>query len=53
MIIVVAEKTAAHYQANKDVIKQKEENKYRNLTEKEKKEKRQYSNNRYNKMKEK
>ena len=47
------EKTAEYYQANKDVIKEKANNKYKNLTEEEKKAKRQYSKNRYNKMKEK
>ena len=42
-----------YYRDNKDVIKEKEKNKYRSLSEEEKKVKRQYSKNRYNKMKEK
>ena len=40
-------------ETNKDVIKEEEQNKYRNLSEEEKKAKRQYSKNRCNKMKEK
>ena len=47
------EKTVEYYQANKDVIKEKANYKYKNLTEEEKEAKRQYSKNRYNKMKEK
>ena len=47
------EKAVKYYQANKGVIKQKSNDKYENLTEKEKGAKRQYSKNRYNKMKEK
>ena len=47
------EKAAEYYQVNKDVIKQKANDKYNNLTEKEKEAKRQYSKNRCNKMKEK
>ena len=47
------EKAAKYYQDNKDVIKEKEKNKYKNLSEEEKKAKRQYYKNRYNKMKEK
>ena len=42
-----------YYQHNKDDIKEKAKNKYTNLTEEEKVAKRQYSNNRYQKMKEK
>ena len=47
------EKATKCYQANKDDLKEKARNKYRNLTEEEKKVKRQYSSDRYNKMKEK
>ena len=47
------EKAAKYYRDNKDVIKEKENNKYKNLTEEKKEAKRQYSKNRYNKMKEK
>ena len=47
------EEAAKYYQANKDVIKEKARNKYKNLSEEEKESKRQYSKNRYNKMKEK
>ena len=48
---MVVKKAAKYYRDNKDVIKKKDKNKYRNLSEKEKKAKRQYSKNRYNKMK--
>ena len=47
------EKAAKYYRDNKDVINEEEKNKYRNLSEEEKEAKRQYSKNRYNKMKEK
>ena len=47
------EKATKCYQASKDDLKEKARNKYRNLTEEEKKVKRQYSSDRYNKMKEK
>ena len=47
------QKAAKYYQANKDVIKEKEKNKYKNLPEEEEEAKRQYSKNRYNTMKEK
>ena len=47
------EKAANYYQANKDVIKHKPNDKYKNLTEKEKEAKKQYFKNRYNTMKEK
>ena len=47
------EKGAKYYRENKDVTKKKENNKYKNLSKEEKKVKRQYSKNRYNKMKEK
>ena len=46
------EKAARYYRDNKDFLKEKENNKYKNLSEEEKEEKRQYSKNRYNKMKE-
>ena len=45
-------KTAEYYQTDKDAIKQKENDKYKNLTEEEKEAKRKYSNNRDKKMKE-
>ena len=47
------EKAAEYYQSNKVVIKQKANERYSNLLEKEKKAKKQYSKNRYNKMKKK
>ena len=47
------EKTAKYYTDNKDVIKEKANDKYKNLSDKEKEAKRQYSKNRYTKMKEK
>ena len=47
------EKAAKYYQANKDVIKEKTRDKYKNLPEEEKEAKTQYSKNRYNKIKEK
>ena len=50
---MVVKKTAKYYQDNKDIIKEKANNKYLNLSEEEKEVKRQYSNNKYNKMKEK
>ena len=40
------EKAAKYYQANKDVIKEKANGKYRNFSEEEKKAKRQFSKNR-------
>ena len=45
-------KAAKHYQDKKDVIKEKEKNKYRNLSEEQKEAKIQYSKDRYNKFKE-
>ena len=45
------EKTAKYYEDNKEAIKEKAKTKYKNLTEKEKQLKRQYSKNRYNKLK--
>ena len=47
------EKAAKYYKDNKDVLKEKAKNKYKHLSEEEKEAKRQYSKNRYNKMKEK
>ena len=47
------EKAAKYYIANKDVLKEKARNKYRNLSEKEKEAKRQYSREKYKKIKEK
>ena len=47
------DKAAKYYRDNKDVIKEKTNSKYKNVTEEEKKAKRQYSKNRYDKMKEK
>ena len=45
------EKPAKSYEDNKGAIKEKTRNKYKNLTEEEKKLKRQYLKNRYNKLK--
>ena len=45
------EKAAKYYQDNKKIIKENARNKYKNLTEEEKELKRQYSKNRYNKLK--
>ena len=47
------EKAAVYYIANKDVLKEKAKNRYRNLSEEEKQAKRQYSRDRYTKIKEK
>ena len=46
------EKAAEYYENNKDLLKEKARNRYKNLTEEEKKMKRQYSKDRYNKLKE-
>ena len=46
------EKAAKHYRDNRDVLKEKARNKRKNLTEEEKELKRQYSRDRYNKLKE-
>ena len=46
------EKTAEFYNANKNVIKEKANNKYKNLSEEEKKAKREYGKNSYKNMKE-
>ena len=45
------EKANQFYEDNKQAIKEKARNKYKNLTEKEKKLKRKYSQNRYDKLK--
>ena len=47
------EKAAEHYQKNKEVIKEKARNKYKNLSFEEKVKKRQYSRNQYKKLKQK
>ena len=47
------EKASKYYQDNKEAIKEKARDKYKNLTEKEKELERQYSKNRYNKLKQK
>ena len=44
-------KEAEYYIANKDVLKEKGRNKYRTLLEENKEEKREYSRNRYKRMK--
>ena len=46
------EKAAKYYRGNKDVLKEKARNKYKNLTEEGKELKIQCSKNRYNKLKE-
>ena len=45
------QKASEYYGKNKEVIKEKARNKYKNLTEKEKELKRQHSRNRFNKLK--
>ena len=45
------EKAAEYYIKNKDVIKKKASNKYKNLSEEEKEAKRKYSKDTYKKMK--
>ena len=45
------EKAAKYYEDNKESIKEKTKNKNKNLTEEEKEMKRQYSRNKYNKLK--
>ena len=47
------EKAAEYYQTNKGILKKRCNNKYINLSEKEKEAKRQYSRDRYQKIKEK
>ena len=44
------EKAGEYYLANKDAIKEKANNKYKNLSEKQKEAKRKYNKNRYEKM---
>ena len=46
------EKNAIYYQANNYVIKESTNSKYNNLTKKEKQAKKEYSKNRYKKIKE-
>ena len=45
------EKASEYYQKNRETIKKKARNKYKNLSFEEKEKKRQYSKNRYNKLK--
>ena len=45
------EKAAEHYRQNKDVLKEKAKNRHRNLSEKAKKAKRQYSRDKYKEIK--
>ena len=45
------ERASEYYQRNKETIKKKARNKYKNLCFEEKEKKRQYSRNRYNKLK--
>ena len=45
------EKSAKYYIANKDVLKEKARNKYKNLSEEEREAKRQYRRDRYKKLK--
>ena len=47
------EKTAEYYLQNKDAIKAKANNKYKNLSEEQKEAKRKYGKSRYKKVKEK
>ena len=47
------ERAAEYYTANKDVIKEKANNKYKNMSEEKKEAKRKYTKDRYEKMKEK
>ena len=47
------EKAAIYYQENRDILKEKTKNRYRNLSEEEKEVKRQYSRNKHKEMKEK
>ena len=44
------EKAAKYYQSNKDVIKEKANSKYKNLTKEKKEAKKEYSKNRYKKQ---
>ena len=45
------QKAGEYYRKNKEAIKEKAKNKYKNVTEEEKKLKKQCSRNRYNKLK--
>ena len=45
------ENTSMYYEDDKEAIKEKARNKYKNLTKEEKELKRKYSRNRYNKLK--
>ena len=47
------EKAAEYYLANEDVIKEKVNNKYKNLSKEQQQAKRKYGQDRYKKMKEK
>ena len=47
------EKAAIYYQENRNILKEKTKNRYRNLAEEEKEIKRQYSRSKYKEMKEK
>ena len=47
------EKAVRYYLENKEVLKEKTNNKYRNLSEEEKEAKREYERNRYRNIKEK
>ena len=49
---MVVKTAAEYYLANKDVIKEKPNNKYKNLSEQKKEVKRKYNKDRYEKMKE-
>ena len=48
-----SKKAAEYCQTNKDLLKEKARNKYRNLSEEENEAKKQYSRDRYKKIKEK
>ena len=50
---LVVKKAAKYYLQNKDTIKHKVNNKYKNLPEEQKQTKREYSKNRYEKLQEK
>ena len=49
--MVAKKKDAEYYFANKDVLKERARSRYRNLSEKEKKAKQEYSKNRYKEIK--
>ena len=50
-IVVVEKKAAEYYWANKDILKEKAKNKYKNMSEEEKETTKNYSKNRYKEMK--